>query len=59
MKWLFGRKRGGTTVHVKCTDDAKACYEAFMDSRNKALNTDWFTFQIAWAYARDHYKQGA
>lgn len=29
--------------------------DAFADSRARGHNTDAYTFQIAWAYAREHY----
>lgn len=33
--------------------------EAFADSRTRGHNTDAYTFQIAWAYARDYFERRA
>lgn len=33
------------------TNKERAIRDAFEDSRRQGLNTDWLTFQIAWAYA--------
>ena len=30
--------------------------DAFADSRARGLNTDAYTFQIAWAYAQQHFE---
>ncbi|HEX2652956.1 MAG TPA: hypothetical protein VHN11_04820 [Xanthobacteraceae bacterium] len=33
--------------------------DAFSDSRSHGHHTDAYTFQIAWAYARDHFEPTA
>lgn len=33
--------------------------DAFADSRAQGHNTDAYTFQIAWAYAKEHFERAA
>lgn len=41
-------------------DDPLTGWEAaFADSRARGHNTDAYTFQIAWAYARDYFERRA
>lgn len=37
-------------------EPVKGWEEAFADSRARGLNTDAYTFQIAWAYAQQHFE---
>lgn len=43
-------RRGKAPVPITGWEDA------FADARRRALNVDAYTFQIAWAYAREYFQ---
>ncbi|PVX61275.1 hypothetical protein [Paraburkholderia unamae] len=48
LSWVFKKSK---------PEPVSGWESAFADSRAHGHNTDAYTFQIAWAYAEDHFKR--